>query len=146
MSYTRSYHHIVFGTHCRLRCITRDRKERLYSYIAKIIDNNKCALIAINGMEEHVHILVNVHPTVALAELVKAIKQSSSRWITRTFSLPLFEGWAKEYFACSVSPAHVEPVKSYIMSQETHHAGKDYNMEMGEFVERMGFDRYEELT
>ena len=142
MSKTICYHHIVFGTKSRGRTISREKKEKLYSFITKIIQNKKSDLIAINGMEDHIHILLNLHPSVALADMVKAIKQSSSRKITETFYLPLFEGWASEYYACSVSPSHLEAVKSYIRKQEDHHKEKEYTHEIKSFVSKMGLTLY----
>lgn len=146
MSYTRSYFHIVFGTKRRIPCIAKDRKSRLYAYIINIIKNHQSELIAINGMEQHIHILLDLHPNVALATMVKTIKQFSSKWISESFILPLFEGWAPEYYACSVSPSHVEAVKSYIDNQESHHSQKTYENEVKDFVDKMGMSLYEDVS
>ena len=119
-----------------------DRKSRLYSYISATIKNKKCTLIDINGMEEHVHLLIDLNPTVALSDLIKLVKQSSSRWISDSNLFPFYEGWASEYYACSVSPGHVDAVKRYIENQREHHEGKDYGQEMQEFVNKMGMKLY----
>lgn len=142
MSYTRSYFHIVFGTKFHQRTINMDRRERIYGYLTNIIKNKKSTSIAINGMEEHIHILLDLHPSVALADMVKSIKQSSSKWISGLFILPMFEGWAPEYYASSVSPAHVERVKAYINGQEEHHSRQDFEREMDEYVKKLGFEIY----
>ena len=144
MSRTRNYLHIVFGTKCRARTIYLDRRIRLYSYIIRTVENKKSEVVAINGMEDHVHILVNLHSTVALADLVKAVKTSSSKWIRESNLFSMFEGWASEYYACSVSPSHVDGVKAYIDGQQTHHAGKDYKEEVRDFVMKMGMELYED--
>ena len=144
MSYTRSYFHIVFGTKFRARTIFPDRKSRVYAYISNIISGKKSTKIAINGMGDHIHILLDLHPTVALADIVKSIKQSSSKWINANMILPMFEGWGSEYYASSVSPSHVDAVKEYIDNQETHHLGKDYEQEMADFVRKMGMQKYED--
>lgn len=144
MSYTRSYHHIVFGTKYRNKCLLTDSKERIYSYITQIIKNTKSIKVEINGIEDHLHILIDLHPTVALAEIVRAIKQSSSKWIRDNQILPKFEGWASEYYACSVSPAHVEAIKNYINNQEEHHKHKGYEVEIREFVRKMGMVLYKD--
>ena len=142
MSYTRNYLHIVFGTKYRIRAISPDKKERLYKYMAKTIHNKKCELININGIENHIHLLINLHPSVSLADLVKSIKVASSRLITETHYLPLFEGWATEYYACSVSPSHLKFINEYIDCQEVHHKEKGYEDEMNRFVKKMGMDLY----
>lgn len=144
MSKTRSYHHIVFSPKFRRKVIALDRKERLYAYITKVIQNKKSTLVKINGMEDHIHILLDLHPTVALADMVKTIKQSSSKRLSETNYLPLFEGWASEYYACSVSPSHVEAVKGYIAGQQEHHKSKDYVNEVEDFVTKMGLTLYKD--
>ena len=143
MSKTSCYFHIVFGTKFRQKTIFPDRKSRLYQYIASIIKNKKSELIIINGVENHIHILMNLHPTVALADMVRDIKSNSSKMIQQTFCLPMFEGWAKEYFASSVSPAHVDAVKTYIENQEAHHKTKEFESEIMDFAAKMGMTLYE---
>ena len=144
MSYTRSYFHIVFSTKYRQRTIQMDRRSRLYAYMTKTIQNKKSDLIKINGMENHIHILLDLHSTVALAEMVKTIKQTATEFIKKTFVLPMFEGWASEYYACSVSPSHVPAVKQYIQNQEEHHSQKNFENEMEEFVKKMGMTLYKD--
>ena len=144
MSKTRSYHHIVFGTKYRQRTILLEKRNSIYAYITKIVENKKSTLIAINGIEDHIHILLDLHPTIALAEMVKAIKQSSSKRIRETFIFPMFEGWAAEYYACSVSPSHVTPIATYIDNQLTHHKGKNYSEEIVDFVTKMGLQVYKD--
>lgn len=144
MSKTRCYHHIVFSTKYRQKSISFDRRNRLYSYINKIIQNRKSTLIMINGMEEHIHMLVDLHPSEALADLVKTVKQSTSRRISETNFFPLFGGWAPEYYACTVSPSHVEPVKNYIQNQESHHIENEFGKELADFVTKMGLTLYKD--
>lgn len=144
MSKTRSYFHIVFSTKHRYKCLFRDRKEKLYQYITGIIKNKKSELLIINGMEDHIHILINLHPTVALSDMVKVIKQSSSKRIQETMFFPLFDGWTSEYFACSVSPSHIKGVKEYIEKQEEHHSIKEYEEEVVDFVTKMGLEVYKD--
>ena len=142
MSCTCNYLHIVFGTKYRKNTILIDRRERLYQYITQIIKNKKSELLKINGIGNHVHILLNLHPTIALAEMMKNIKQSSSKMITERYLFPDWEGWASEYYACSVSPSHLPPVKEYISNQEYHHGIKDFVEEMNDFVGKMGMTLY----
>lgn len=142
MSKTRNYLHIVFGTKYHQKTIPLNKKDKLYTYIAGIIKNKKSTPIAINGMENHIHLLIDLHPTIALADMIKDIKVSSSKMLQHTFLFPLYEGWASEYFACSVSPSHTDKVKEYIENQEVHHNGREYKTEMEEFVKKIGFVLY----
>ncbi|MCH5225363.1 MAG: IS200/IS605 family transposase [Muribaculaceae bacterium] len=142
MSKTRNYLHIVFGTKYRQRTITLTGREKLYSYISGIIKNKKSTLISINGIEDHVHILLNLHPTIALADMVRDIKSEATKMIIETKCFPMYEGWASEYFASSVSPSHVESVKAYIDNQEEHHKSKGYEEEVKGFLQKMGMTLY----
>ena len=97
MSKTQILLHIVFTTKYRLQTIPLLHKRELYRYIYGIIRNYHCHTLRINGMTEHVHILLDLNPTVALADLVKKIKQSSSVWMKINPYFNLFEGWNTGY-------------------------------------------------
>lgn len=83
MSKTNSYHHIVISTYCRKKTITELHKKDLYAYILGILNNKKCKLIRINGTGNHIHILLNLNPTIALSDIVKTVKQSTSLWLKK---------------------------------------------------------------
>lgn len=121
-----------------------DRRERLYKYITETVKNKKSEMIIINGVHDHIHMLINLHPSVALADMVKGVKTSSSKMISGTNLFPLFEGWASEYYACSVSPSHVDGVKEYINNQERHHDEKEFVKELEDFVRKMGMELYKD--
>lgn len=121
MSKTRLYVHVVFATKSRQNTLPLDYKRELYAYIYGIITEKDCRVIWINGIENHTHILLDLSPTIALADLVKSVKQSSSRWLKNSSKFPHFAGWAEGYFAGSISPSDVEACKSYIKNQEPHH-------------------------
>ena len=144
MSKTHIYCHIVFGTKRRERTIPLDRKKELYAYIWKIIQNKKCTLVRINGVEDHVHILLDLHPTAALADLVRDIKTSSSHWLNSTGIFIHFKGWGREYYASSVSPENVEACKQYIISQEEHHLGAKFEDEIQDLARKWGMGYYED--
>lgn len=130
MSKTKSLHHIVFATKHREMTITEADKKELYAYIFGIIRNLKCHLIRMNGMPDHIHLLVDVNPTIALADLVKQIKQSSNYWIKSSGKFPKFRNWGEGYYAFSIAPSDIDTVKAYIINQEAHHAGNNMIDEM----------------
>lgn len=74
--------------------------------------------------------LIDVHPTVSVADLVKNIKSGSSLWLKNNPNFPNFEGWGKEYFAGSVSYEARDAVIDYIKSQLEHHGVTDFASEM----------------
>ncbi len=91
-TYTQIYIQVVFAVSGREGLITRDFKEELYKYITGMVRNKKQKLIAINGMPDHLHMLIGMKPDVALSELVGKVKASSSnfindhRWVRGRFS------------------------------------------------------------
>ena len=80
-TYTDINYHLVFATKNRLRALHRDRRDDLYRFIRGVLKKRKSHLYRIGGVEDHLRILASLHPTVALADLVKEIKTASSAWI-----------------------------------------------------------------
>ena len=134
MSKTRILVHIVFTTKHRAKTIPLPYKRRLYAYIHGIIQNYKCTTLRINGMTDHVHILVNLHPSVSLSELVKEIKRSTSLWLKETEVFKGFKGWNEGYYAASIGTGNEERCINYIKNQELHHNGKDFMQEVQELA------------
>ncbi|WP_051291188.1 IS200/IS605 family transposase [Pedobacter glucosidilyticus] len=80
-TYTQIIYQIVFSTKYRGRTLTKDNRKELFKYIWGILENKKCHLYRINGVEDHIHIVTHLHPSVSLASLVKDIKVASSLYI-----------------------------------------------------------------
>ena len=135
MSYVKSLHHIVFNAYLRQNVISYERAPELYSYIQGIIREHKCSLEAIGGVPNHIHMLVDVAPMVALSDLVRDIKRSTSLWMRGSGAFPLFHGWAKEYYAASISNQHAARVKEYINNQIAHHKGVEYAQELARLAQ-----------
>lgn len=95
-----------------------------------------------NGMEDHIHILFDLHPTISLSVLMKEIKALSSQWLNKNPDFRFFRGWGKGYFAVSVSPEVKENVINYIISQETHHSKGDYRAEIENLIHQYGMEWY----
>lgn len=121
MSYRQILYQIVFATKYRKPVITRDRDEELYQYIAGVIKKKKCVPYCINGIEDHIHILSDVHPTICLSDLIKDIKVSSSMWMKETGKFPHFEAWQISYGAFTYSIKEKKVVSNYIQRQKEHH-------------------------
>ena len=143
MSKTSLLCHIVFATKMRERTILMDKKRELYAYINGIIQNKNCYTIRINGMDDHIHILVDMHPTVAVADLVKVIKQSSSNWLRQNWLFPMFMGWGKGYYAASIGIEGKEACRNYIMNQEEHHRNENFMQEMERAIKETQLEWYE---
>ena len=123
MSKVTAYYHIVFCTKAREMTIPLANKEDVYRFIWKEIQKLNCKLLRIGGIQNHVHMLINLHPSVALARLMQNVKGRSSTWMGDDLRFKNFKGWAADYYACTISPEAKYNVCEYIKSQEMHHLG-----------------------
>jgi REP element-mobilizing transposase RayT len=104
-------------------------KEDLHKYITGIITNQGQKLISINGMPNHLHILIGLRPSMALADLVRDIKADSStyisknRWVRGKFS------WQEGYGAFSYGHSQLDTIIRYIQNQEKHHRRRSFKEE-----------------
>ena len=104
------------------------------------IRNNNHKLLAINGMPDHVHILIGFRPTQSLSDLVQDIKGDSSKWIKQKGLVAGRFSWQEGFGAFSYSKSHVKNVINYIKNQEKHHSVKAFREEYLEFLEEFDVD------
>ena len=90
-------HHLCHQT--QKPTLTGTYQEELYKYISSLIEEKKCHLYRINGMDKHIHIFSSLHPTITLANYIKAIKLASSDWMKRSGKFPKFTFWQDGYGA-----------------------------------------------
>ena len=121
MSKVKALYHIVINTHKRAMTLSEEHCKELYNYLFGILKRKGCFVYRINGVENHIHLLVDLPSTLALADLMSVLKQSSSVWLKQNSDFPLFAGWGKEYYAFSVSDSHKGAVIDYIIGQKEHH-------------------------
>lgn len=126
--------HIIFSTKNRAPRIDSAFADRLYAYIGGITRNLDCPALAAGGIEDHIHLLISLHPSVALSDLVRDIKANSSKWLHEDVKTE-FE-WQRGYAAFSVSESAVPDVRAYIANQREHHAKRMYQDELVAFLER----------
>ncbi len=121
MSKVTALYHIVFCTKSRRKTLPLKHAEDLYRFLWKNLENLGCYLIRIGGIQNHIHLLLDLHPSIALADVVQKIKSISSAWMKSDSRFPDFEGWAAEYYACSIAPEQKNAVAEYIKNQHAHH-------------------------
>ncbi len=126
MAYRQIFYQIVFGTKNRKPTINKESETELYKYISGIIKNKKCKLYRINGIEDHIHIMSDLHPTICLSDYVKDIKVASSIWMKESGKFPLFEGWQDKYGAFTYSIRERDMIISYIKNQKEHHKTESF--------------------
>jgi putative transposase len=142
-TYTSIHLHVVFAVKSRYGLILPSWKDELYKYITGIVQNKGHKMIIINGMPDHVHILIGFRPTGALSDLVKDVKAGSSKWINESaFVKGRFE-WPKGFGAFSHSQHDLPSIINYIENQETHHRIKTFSGEYQSLLKDFGisFDR-----
>jgi REP element-mobilizing transposase RayT len=128
-SYRQLSYHIVFRTKDSQATIDQDNVVQLYSYITGIIKNKGCHLYRINGIENHIHLLSDIHPSIALSDFIRDIKASSSKWMQESCLFPSFKGWADGYGAFTCSYMETGRLIEYIKSQQEHHRKKTFEEE-----------------
>lgn len=120
-TYTQILYQIVFSTKNRMPVMKKESRRELYKYIWGILENKNCHLYQLNGVEDHLHILTHIHPSVAISELVKNIKIASSKFIKEKKLFPDFTGWQDGYGAFTYAIDYKDNLINYIKNQEEHH-------------------------
>jgi putative transposase len=139
-SFKQIYYQIVFGTKYRKPTIAEAHCEELYKYIWGIIQNKKCKLYRINGVDDHIHIFCDLHPTVALADLVKDIKVASNLWMKESGKFPDFIGWQDGYGAFTYNIRERDMIINYVKNQKEHHQKETYYNEYKRLLIENGID------
>jgi REP element-mobilizing transposase RayT len=128
-TYTQIHIQTVFAVQNRQSLIGDEWKEDLYKYMTSIIQNNNHKLLQINGMPDHVHILFGLRPVQAISNLMKQVKQDSSKWINQNRLARGKFSWQEGYGAFSYSKSQLPRVVKYIQNQQEHHKTKSFREE-----------------
>ncbi|MBL7816464.1 MAG: IS200/IS605 family transposase [Saprospiraceae bacterium] len=139
-TYTQLHVQLVFAVKYREGVIGKEWEERLYTYITGIVQNFNHKVLAINGMSDHIHILVGMRPTQSISELMEAIKGSSSKWINQEKFLKTKFAWQEGYSAFSYTKSHVPQVQKYIFNQKEHHKKESFLDEYRQVLKGFGID------
>lgn len=142
MSYVVSLYHIVFTTLRREAVINDNHCENLYRVLASEIAKHKSRALIINGMYDHIHILLSLSPQIALSDLIREVKSRSSVWMKSSSLFPLFKGWEKENGAFSLSASHKDAVYGYIAGQKEHHSNVNLDNEFRQLQMKAGLRFY----
>ena len=121
MALWRLYYHLVWGTKNRQPLIDNQRETRLYPYIVSKANSLNCIVHAINGTENHIHLVVSIPPKIAIAEFVKRIKGSSSHYLNQNFPNPPRFSWQEGYGVFSLGGKQLDTAIAYVENQKTHH-------------------------
>jgi REP element-mobilizing transposase RayT len=128
-TFSQIYIQTVFAVNGRLSLIRPEFKEELYKYMTGIVRNNGQKLISINGMSDHVHILIGLKPAMALADLVRDVKTDSSNFINKKNWVRGKFSWQEGYGTFSYGHSQLDAIMLYIQNQEHHHRRRSFKDE-----------------
>jgi len=133
-TYTQILYQIVYSTKNRERTLAEQNRKELFKYIWGILKNKKCHLYQIGGVEDHIHIVTHLHPSIALSDLIKDIKLASTEYIKNENLFHSFNGWQDGYGAFTYSIEAKDNLINYIKNQEVHHQKKTFLEEFRELL------------
>jgi putative transposase len=137
-AYCNLLYHLLFSTKGRRPLISSAMKMRLHDYIGGIVRGEDGDLLEINSVADHVHLAVRLHPTRAIADVLRLIKSNSSRWANEKFRRGPSFAWQEGYAAFTVSQSQVPRLLDYIRGQEEHHRKQDFRRELVSLLRRNG--------
>jgi REP element-mobilizing transposase RayT len=129
--------HVVYSTKDRIPLIRGEIRDRLHPYIGGLIKNLDGVPIAVGGIADHVHLVMELPPRVSVADTVRTVKSNSSKWVNGTYKHVRF-GWQNGYSVFTVSRSILPQVVSYVRNQERHHQRRSFADELGLLLERHG--------
>ena len=135
-TYHQIYIQVVFAVKYREALITNECKSKIFGVIGNLINETGCKTIVINGVEDHVHCLLALKPTISISELMRIVKGKSSRFINEhQLTKHKFE-WQEGYGVFSYSKSHIDAVYKYIAHQEEHHKKQNFKDEYLSFLDK----------
>jgi REP element-mobilizing transposase RayT len=122
--------HAVWATKHREPLIKRYFRGALNNYIKKNALRRDVQIDVVNGMRDHIHVLIKLPTTLALAEAIKQMKGASSRWVNENYYPSGKFEWQQGYGVFSVGRNEIHIIRKYIYNQEIHHKNKSLQDEI----------------
>jgi REP element-mobilizing transposase RayT len=139
-TYTQIQVQTVFAVQNKQSLIKSEWEKELYKSVAGIIQNHNHKLIQINGTPNHIHIIFGMRPKQSLSDLMKQVRQDSSRWINNRGFINRKFSWQAGYGAFSYSKDQLSNVINYIKNQKEHHKIKTFTDEYLELFHKFNID------
>ena len=139
-TYSQLYIHFVFAVQNRISLIQENWKTELYKYINGIIEQQGHKPFAMNGMHDHIHILVSMNPKHSPSDLMYHIKRSSSLWINENKFVPGKFSWQEGFGAFSYGKSQIPEITRYIDNQQKHHQKLSFQEEFLAFLKAFEVD------
>jgi REP element-mobilizing transposase RayT len=139
-TFSQIYIQVVFAVKGRENLISNKWRDELHKYIAGIIRSKDQKSIIVNGVADHVHCFIGLKPSIALSDLVRDIKNNSSKFVNENSFVKGKFQWQEGYGAFSYSRSQIDQVYNYILNQEEHHKRKTFKEEYLEFLKQFQID------
>ncbi len=139
-TYSQVHIHVVFAVKYREALIEPSWRERLYQYIAAVINNKGHKTLAIGGTKNHIHILFGLRPHQSISSLMLMVKRDSSVWINKEHLTPKVFQWQSGFGAFTYSKSQLPGVIQYIVNQEQHHAKQTFRDEYIDILKKNKVD------
>ena len=139
-TYTQIHIHLIFAVKYRMGLINKDWEQNLHNYIISMTEKHHHKVLAIGGMNDHVHLFFGMRPTQSLSDLVQEVKRTSSLWINENrFCIGKF-AWQEGYGGFSYAKSQIDNVVKYILNQKEHHTNTPFLVEYKEFLDKFGVE------
>ncbi len=145
-TYSQIYIQYVFAVKGRQNLLQKSWREDVFKYIAGIIKAKDQKPIIVNGVTDHVHVFVGLKPSMGISDLVRDIKNNSSKFINEQGWIKGKFSWQEGYGAFSYSHSQIDNVFQYILNQEEHHRKKTFRKEYLEPVVHLRIKKEKRLS
>lgn len=139
-TYSQIYIQVIFAVKGRENLIHKSWRDELHKYISGIITAKQQKSIIVNGVSDHVHCFIGLKPGMAISDLVRDIKNNSSKFINEKGFIKGKFQWQEGYGAFSYAYSQIDQVYNYILNQETHHQKKTFKDEYLDFLSKFEID------
>jgi len=139
-TFSATFFHVVFSTKGRTTSLSDAIRPEIFAYLIGIARKREVVPLRVGGWFDHVHLLLQVPPRIAVSNLVRDLKCNSSTWIHRRWPGYGRFAWQDGFASFTVSPGRVGAVRRYIENQALHHSGRSYESELEELVKGAGFE------
>ena len=134
MSYSSTRIHFIWSTSHRQPTIHPDWRPRLHRYIGGILENKKSKVLAIGGVEDHIHVYCSLPTTISIADLASVMKYNSTDFVHTEFDRAF--AWQEGYAAFTMSKSSDAEVIKYVQNQEEHHKKRSFQEELIAFLNK----------
>ena len=134
-AYTQMYVQLVFAVNKRINLLSKNHRQKIFEYVGGIIKNLGHKPIIVNGVSDHIHILLGLNPNISISDSVHDIKRGSSLFINQNQLVKGRFSWQEGYGGFTYSRSQIENVFSYIQNQESHHSNKTFSEEYVKMLE-----------